>query len=259
MDTVLLMDIVVGAVFLISVFAGGARGLYKSLMPLMVTVAAMVGAVLLSNVLTPVVTEAVYPKVEDKVVENLRENLAELQEDLLISAEADVIGGKVKELLPESLLKLGEKFGALEEDLSSFAQNVGESAGKLLTPEQREKLQGIGVELREETESAAEGVRVAVFAAAFETAHRLTESIVRWVIRILGFILLYVLFTLLKNAFRFTVDLPVISWVDWLGGAALGAVECAAVLLIAGWLLDLFGVTALHELSEGTKIAHFFF
>lgn len=259
MDTILLMDILVGAVLLFAAVMKGVKGLYRSLMPLIVTVAAIAGALILSNVLTPVVTEAVYPRVEDKVVEKLQENLAEVRDELLLSGEADVIGGKVKELIPEPLWRIGEKLNELDDVFSDFAQRVGESASELLTLEQREKLQEAGVQIREGTESAAEDVRAAVFAAAFETAHRLTETIVRWTIRILGFVLLYLLFTLLKNAFHFTVDLPVIGWLDKLGGAVLGIVECAAVLLVAGWLLELFDVTKLHDLSVGTKIASFFF
>ena len=73
-------------------------------------------------------------------------------------------------------------------------------------------------------------------------AYRLTETVVRWAIRILGFVLLYLLFTLLKNALHCTVKLPVIGWVDKLGGAVLGAAECAAVLLITGVLLKFFDI-----------------
>jgi len=255
MDTALAMDIAVGVVFLISAITKWGKGLYKCIMPLIVVVAAIIGAVILSNVLTPAVTEAIYPKVEDKVVANLQENLAELQDELNLSAEADVIGGKVKELIPEPLWKIGEKLGELEDVFADFAQKVGQSAAELLTAEQREKLQSAGVGLREE----AEDVRVAVFAAAFETAYRLTETVVRWTIRILGFALLYLLLTLLKNALHFTVELPVIGWVDKLGGAMLGILECAAVLLVAGWLLEFFDVMLLHELSEGSKAASFFF
>lgn len=255
MENILLMDIVVCAVLVFSAVVKGAKGLYKYIMPLMVTVAAIIGALILSRVLTPVVTEAVYPKVEDRVVEIMQEKQEELGEELLLSGEADVLGGKVKELLPEPLLKLGEKLGKLDDIFSSVADKVGESASSILTDTQKDKLKGIGAEVREDTEDA----RVAVFAAAFDAAYRLTETVVRWAIRILGFVLLYFLFTLLKNALHCTVKLPVIGWVDKLGGAVLGVAECAAVLLITGVLLKFFDIFLLHDLSQGTKIASFFF
>ncbi|MBR4869381.1 MAG: CvpA family protein [Oscillospiraceae bacterium] len=255
MNTALVMDIAVGAVLVFGAVVKGAKGLYKYIMPLFVTVAAIIGALLLSRMLTPVVTEAVYPKVEDRVVEMMQEKQTELQQDMLLSGEADVLGGKVKELLPESLLKLGEKLGQLDDIVASVADKVGQSASGLLTETQKDKLKGIGAEVREDTEEA----RVAVYAAAFEAAYRLTETVVRWAIRILGFVLLYLLFTLLKNTLHCTVKLPVIGWVDKLGGAVLGVAECAAVLLIVGVLLKFFDIFLLHDLSQGTKIASFFF
>ena len=142
MENILLMDIVVCAVLVFSAVVKGAKGLYKYIMPLLVTVAAIIGALILSRVLTPVVTEAVYPKVEDRVVEIMQEKQEELGEELLLSGEADVLGGKVKELLPEPLLKLGEKLGQLDDIFSSVADKVGESASSLLTDMQKDKLKG---------------------------------------------------------------------------------------------------------------------
>ncbi len=255
MGTLPIMDIAVGVVLLISAIAKGIKGLYKCMMPLLVTVAAIIGALILARALTPAVTEAVYPRVEDKVVEKMQENNEELREELILYGEADVLGGKVKELLPKPLLKLGEKAGKLDESFSAFAEKVGESAAELLTEAQMDKLQAIGAEVRKDTEDA----RVAIYAAAFDAAYRLTETVVRWTIRILGFVLLYLLFTLLKNAFDFTTKLPVIGWVDRLGGAALGIAECALVLLVVGVMLEFFNIMLLHDLSQGTRIASFFF
>ena len=259
MDKIMLMDIVVLAALLFGAIAKGVKGLYKCLMPLVVVLAAIIGALILARTLTPVVTEAVYPKVEDKVVEKMQENREELKEELLLSGEVDVLGGKVKELLPAPLLKLGEKFGQLDESLSAFAEKIGESAAELLTQEQKDKLQGIGEEVRQESQSAAEETRLAVYAAAFDAAYRVTETAVRWTLRILGFVLLYFLFTLLKNALHVTVELPVIGWVDRLGGAALGILECGAILLVVGVLLKFFNIMLLQKLSEGTRVASFFF
>ncbi len=255
MNTALVMDIAVGAVLVFSAVVKGAKGLYKYIMPLLVTVAAIVGALILSRMLTPAVTEAVYPKVEDRVVEMMQEKQEELQQDEVLSEEADVLGGKVKELLPESLLKLGEKLGQLDQVVSELTEKVGEGASGLLSEDQKDKLKGIGAEVREDTEDA----RLAVYAAAFDAAYRLTEIVVCWVIRILGFVVLYLLFTLLKNVLHCTVKMPVIGWVDKLGGAVLGVAECAVVLLIVGVLLKFFDIFLLHDLSQGTKIASFFF
>ena len=47
---------------------GAKRGLFKSLMGLLVVLAALVGAAALANILTPVVTELVYPIAREKLI-----------------------------------------------------------------------------------------------------------------------------------------------------------------------------------------------
>ena len=42
-------------------------------------------------------------------------------------------------------------------------------------------------------------------------------------------------------------------------GAALGIAECALVLLVVGVMLEFFNIMLLHDLSQGTRIASFFF
>ena len=154
MESALVMDLAVGAVLMFSAVVKGAKGLYKYIMPLFVTVAAIIGALILSRMLTPVVTEVVYPKVEDRVIEKMQEKQTELQQDMLLSGEADVLGGKVKEFLPESLLKLGEKLGQLDEVVSELTEKVGEGASGILSDAQKDKLDSIGAEVREDTEDA---------------------------------------------------------------------------------------------------------
>ena len=43
------------------------------------------------------------------------------------------------------------------------------------------------------------------------------------------------------------------------GASVVLSAICSAVLLVAGWLLEFFDVMLLHELSEGSKAASFFF
>jgi hypothetical protein len=66
-------------------------------------------------------------------------------------------------------------------------------------------------------------------------------------------------FTIIVNTLGLAFKLPVIGWVDKLGGAALGIVECGVALFIAGWLLSFIGFTALHDMAEGTIIFSLFF
>ena len=63
-----MLDAMVGAILLACACVKGAKGLYKSLMPLVITVTAAVCALFLSAALTGPVTDVVYPTVENRVI-----------------------------------------------------------------------------------------------------------------------------------------------------------------------------------------------
>ena len=72
------------------------------------------------------------------------------------------------------------------------------------------------------------------------------------------FLLLLLLLNLLRRALGWAFRLPAIRWADVLGGALLGAVECAVVLWIVCAVAGLFDGGRLRALAEGTHLLSIF-
>lgn len=71
MDNALVIDGILAVILIAGTLIGAKRGLFKSLMGLIVVLAALIGAALLANVLTPPVTDIAYPFVESAVIERI--------------------------------------------------------------------------------------------------------------------------------------------------------------------------------------------
>ena len=76
--------------------------------------------------------------------------------------------------------------------------------------------------------------------------------------KIFSWVLLLLLLNLLRRALGWAFRLPVIRWADVLGGALLGAVECAVVLWIVCAVAGLFDGGRLRALAEGTHLLSIF-
>lgn len=271
LSAVWIPDMLVGAVLLAAAWLRGKKGLYHSLMPLVVTIASLICAIFASAVLTEPVTELVYPVVEDAVLrtvhtENLpTENLEQLS--VLIS-DVEGMTQQLEELLPGRMIPMLTGLGVdLKEFLSELIGTVKNSGtlGTYLNAEQLAKLEGVGIDLRNVTGELRGSVRTAVdvetilFTAVFSLARRLTSVAVHFFLWLLSLIFFRVVFTVLKNMLGLTVRLPVIGWADWLGGAALGVLECGILLFVIGWLARFLGFTALHDMGAGTRLYALFF
>ena len=95
--------------------------------------------------------------------------------------------------------------------------------------------------------------------AVLTMAYTVTEAVVRILLWVLLFLVGLVLFSLLKKVLGFVFKLPVISWIDHLGGAVLGLAFSLFSLYAAGWILSALGITTLHKLGEGTQLFSRFF
>ena len=101
--------------------------------------------------------------------------------------------------------------------------------------------------------------KAVLFSTVFSLTHRLTSIAVHFLLWCFFCTLFLAVFTIIVNTFGLAFKLPVIGWVDKLGGAALGAVECGVVLFILGWFANLIGFTVLHDMGSGTVIYSLFF
>ena len=262
------MDMLVGAILLAAAWLGGRRGLYRSLMPLIVTIASVVCAIFVSAALTEPVTDLVYPVVEDMILPVIHlENLPteELESMVTLAEDVTALSEKLKTLLPEEMLPMIAGLGVdLKEFLTELLGKIrdSETISEYLSEKQLTKLEGIGVHLKTVTGAVARSVpdvETILFTAVFSLIRRVTSLVIHFFLWLAALVFFRVVFTFLKNALGLTFRLPVIGWADALGGAALGFLECAVVLLVAGWLARCLGFTALHDMGMGTSLYSIFF
>lgn len=211
-------DAVVAGLFLIFILWQGRRGLSRSLLPLAVTVASLLGAALFSKALTPAAAGLLLPALEKRLA-------GRVDLSALAGLQLPELTETLEGLLPERL-------GALLERLGLSVQRAAEEA--------------VG--------AASGSVRTAVDAMLASVAETLAHA----GLFILIFLLLLLLLNLLRRALGWAFRLPVIRWADVLGGALLGAAECAITLWICCAVLGLFDGGRLRALAEGTRLLSIF-
>ncbi len=213
------VDAAVAAIFCICALVKGRRGLYRSLMSLLVFLAAMLGAYLFSRALADTVTALVYPWVQAHI------SPAEPEAAALQTTDAAVMTGLVEQSFPDALLRFMRNLGMETQDF--IARAMGSP-----------------------TTTAQEIVE----SAAAEMLLQATRTLVRAGLFLLSFLLLLFLLTLLKNALGLTTRLPVIHFADRLGGAAFGIAECALALYALLWLANLLQIEGLLHLAAQSRI-----
>ena len=93
MSTPAIIDLSIAAVLLIFVIIGLVRGLIKSVLNFIGTLASVIGAAYLSELFTPAVTEFLWPKVKENIIDNL--DLSGLD----LGSKSS--GGTISSLLPD--------------------------------------------------------------------------------------------------------------------------------------------------------------
>ena len=278
------LDLIIVILLLTGACIKAVKGLYASLMPLVITILSFVLAMFCSSVLTESATKMVYPIVEDKVIEAI--HLDEIPSKDLATftnhiTNPEALIEDVKKLLPERTEPMLAYF---QDDLVEFLIENYELIKKeskdtleteiygYLTEDQIKKLEEAGVELKVkglEVKDAADTVlsttkmamnaEAVLFSVVFPVTYRLTAMFVHGFLWCVFSVLFIVSLTTIKNVTGLAFKLPVIGWVDKLGGAAIGAVQYGIVLFIIGWLLKMFGFMTLHELGQGSILFSKFF
>ena len=211
-------DGIVVVVFLLFAVWRGWVGLYKSVMPLLVWVCALVGAMLLAHFFAAAVADWAWPGVQDWFRQ--RVDLSALQ-----GLDAAGVGRALEAQLPPTLRNLTEMLGL---DLGAF---VGETMS-----------------------SAAAGAGRAAEDAAMALLRAVTEGAARALVFLVGWGLLTLLLNLLKNALGLAVELPVIRGLNHAGGAALGLVLCFALVYALLWLAALLDIAPILDFARQSVI-----
>jgi len=228
MNTALVLDIIFAAALILSVLIGAKRGLFKSLMSLVVIIAALIGASFFANMFTEPVTDFVMPKVEQKV---------------------------------EAWLDIPEGMGSnLLNGVLSSNSNTSDKASQIL-----EKLERFGAgsafldSVQEATDKATDTVEDAVTDAATAAARAVVKTIVHAALFLAFYLILSIVLKLVAKLLDAALDkIPVVNKVNSIGGAAIGLVECVLMLFVICYLAPRLGVKVYSENVDQTFIVSFF-
>ena len=283
-NVIWVLDLIIVILLLTGACIKAVKGLYSSLMPLVITLLSFVLALFCSAVLTESVTQKVYPIVEDKVIEAIHLDeipAADLAAFTNHITNPEALIEDVKKLLPERTEPMLSYF---EDDLVEFLvenyelikeeskETLETEVYGYLTEDQIKKLEEMGVELKVKgielkdatdtilsTTKMAMNAEAILFSVVFPVTYRLTALFVHGILWCVFSVLFIASLTTIKNVTGLAFKLPVIGWVDKLGGAALGAIQYGIVLFVIGWLLRMFGFMTLHELGQGSILFSKFF
>lgn len=228
MNTALILDIIFAAALILSVLIGAKRGLFKSLMSLVVIIAALIGASMLSNMFTEPVTDFVMPKVEQKVDSWLAFPKVSSSEFLSGLTSSDANAADKSSGIMEKL----EQFGAG----SAFLDSVQKA-----------------------TDKATDAVEDAVTDAATAAARAVVKTIVHAVLFVIFYLVLVVALKLVTKLLDAALDkIPVVNKVNSIGGAVIGFAECVLILFMVCYLAPRLGVKVYSENVDQTFIVSFF-
>ncbi len=217
-DPLTVADLIVVGVFLLFAVWRGWVGLYKSFMPLLVAVCALVGALVLTQLFAGAAADWAWPGARDWVFQ--RVDLSALR-----GLDAAGLGDALEAQLPPTLLNLAEKLGL---DLGGFVRDAmgGAAAGAA---------------------QVAEDAITALLRAV-------TEGVVRALLFLLSWGALSLVFTLIMKALGLAVKLPVVRGLDHAGGAAMGLALCFALLYALLWLAALLNLTPILDFARHSAI-----
>lgn len=224
MDNAGIIDLILGAVLIAGVVAGAKRGLFKSLMGLLVVVLALVGASMLANALTPAITDALAPRVEDAMAERFF-----YEHEAGISGEASDTG--VGQSIADALRELGVPSETLNR-LTSSLQSTSEAV----------------------KQDIAEIYRSAISASV----RTLVSGTANATVFLMLFLVLSILLRMLTRLLDRVFDLPVLSTLNGLGGAAFGLIEAALLLFLVVYVASRFGASWVDERAEDSRLLAFF-
>ena len=229
MDNALVIDGIIAVVLLAGVIIGWKRGLFKSLMGLLIVVLALVGSVMLADMLTEPITDVVAPKVEDVVVDRFSAAL----EEATGSGAAAIADGE------STLEELFEQYNLPTSMLDSLLGSVSGA------------LSGAAASAREK---AADSFRDSVSAKI----RSLVSSVVHAALVLVLYVALLIVLKLLTRVLGHVFDLPVLNTVNNLGGAAIGLIEAILLLYVVIYIGSRFGTRLITDYADDSYLLPIF-
>ena len=239
------LELITIALLVIGIISGVKKGFFKSLMDLVILIAAVIAAVMVCRWCTGFFVERIYPKAEEKVLSAIE------------SAEMDLSNVDI------SAMNFGEDHPDTlsDEEYALLKQNAGiakfsASMEKVGIPESR--IRAIIAKTIKNASRSGESFHEAVTDSAKAVTRNTVKVIVQIVLFLIVLIVLVIVLQLLVNGIRglmWKADL--IKSVDRFLGFLLGALMMLALIFIAFYLFRRLNWTAFENAADETLFAAF--
>lgn len=249
MKTAVIIDFIVAALLLGFLIYGAWRGLFRSVVGLLIVVLALSGATFAARELTPAATELLRPVIESAVsrrVDDALDGEASSREEGLPPEG----GAAVAPVKPEPVTQAPE--GSADSSAEDGAL-LRLQAGELL------RLMGWdGTLTKSLSDKAAEKAQETGVSLAMAVADSVMESFVYVCLFALSFAALSLLLHLAAKALDVATKLPGIHFLNGLGGALIGLAQGGLLIFLAIWLLRCAHISFDTETVAQTHLLRFF-
>lgn len=226
MDNALGIDVLLAAILVAGIFFGARRGLFRSVIGLVIVVIALVGAVFLADLALEPVTDLIMPAVEDAVVSRFAGSM-----DRAMGGDDTDALQNASEIMDEY-----EVFG---------------TARRRIMEKLRESLA--------DPFSSARTEAVNAFRSALSTTLRsVVRATVHTVLVLAIYLVLLLVLKLIAQACDYLLDAPGISTLNGLCGALLGFAEAAFLICVLLMITSRLGVTFFTDHEKDTYLLPFF-
>ncbi|WP_312611837.1 CvpA family protein [Oscillibacter sp.] len=244
MKTAVIIDCILAALLLGFLIYGAWRGLFRSVVGLVIVVLALTGATFAARELTPMAVDLLRPVIESAISKRVDDAMSGGA-----SSQAEDVAPVQPELPTKSTGGGSSAAGSGGEDSSLLRIQAGE----LL------RLMGWDDTLTKSlSDKAAEKVRETGVSLAMAVADSVTESFVYMLIFALSFVALLLLLHLVAKALDVATKLPGIHFLNGLGGALIGLLQGALLIFLVVWLLRSTRVSFDAETVNQTYLLRFF-
>ena len=256
-----IIDIVIAAVLVLSIIIGAVRGLFKSVIAVVITLVAILGAVWISGLVVDKATDYVYTKYQEKLEKVVSEPGLHLNIGGILSnttnkkledfIEYELTDDYFENGFAEDVLKIAQQFGLSEKDLREPLEKGLKKVQQLLKNYLDSQAAG-RTSTDQDAQKAAED--------AMETAGK---AILRPIVRAALIIILFILLLIILRIITAIIDKGVkktggVKQVNALGGAVLSFVVSAVVIYFIVYLAAKYGLTTLlQEKLAGSYIVQF--
>lgn len=236
----LLLDLLVIAIIALFAFFGWRKGLVLTLCGLLAIFVAFFAAVFVSKTLSAPVASLFQPAVQEVIEQGIQNGLDQARDNLsqLPDGLSESISAK---LPPAAQITLGQVADLLEQiDLQALLSQMDFGA---FTPVFEGLFQNLLQAVQDRTLNAA-----AAAPAAISTF--LCESLSRFLLFYLTFVVVLILWKIFSHALDLACRLPVLHTFNEAGGLLIGLVKGLLIALAAAWLLTSFGFASAEDAGQ---------